>query len=275
MTDASSPSPLSSPDPWNLVATAYAAEIVPIFEVFSAAALELAGVTKGARVVDVAAGPGTLTFLAARAGAKVSAVDFAPEMVASLRARAEREGVSGVDARVGDGMALPFADASFDAGFSMFGLMFFPDRARGFRELHRVLVPGGKAVVASWVEFERVPAMMAIFGTLAELGPKPEKPAPRRTMPLVDPATCIAEMSAGGFEDVEVREVVGTAEYASTEAMVDAMARTSAPIVLTRRSLGDAWPALEAEWKARMVERLGAGPQSMPMPANLIIGTRR
>ena len=99
-------------------------------------------------MLDVAAGPGTLAFIASAAGAHVTAIDFSPDMIDRLRARSVREGVQ-IEARVGDGQALPFDDATFEHAFSMFGLMFFPDRAKGFRELCRVLVPGGRAVVSS------------------------------------------------------------------------------------------------------------------------------
>ncbi len=275
MSETPPPSPLANPAPWELVASAYASDIVPLFEVFSREALAIAGLGAGQRVVDVACGPGTLSFLAAASGADVSALDFAPEMVALLEARATREGVRAIEARVGNGMDLPYADASFDAGFSMFGLMFFPDRDRGFRELHRVLRPGAKAVVSSWVDLQTLPIMAAAFGALAEVTPPPPNPTPRRPMPLIDRADCIAEMSAGGFADVEVREVVGEVAYASTEAMLDAFVRTNAPIALARRGFGEAWPEIEAKWRVKVAEKLGPGPQRSAMPAHLIVGTKR
>ena len=101
------PSPLATAEPWDLVAGEYAHEVVPIFETFAKEALRLANVAQGMRVVDVACGPGTLSFLAARAGAMVDAIDFSPRMIAELQRRAAIPGGDRVTARVGDGMVRP------------------------------------------------------------------------------------------------------------------------------------------------------------------------
>jgi ubiquinone/menaquinone biosynthesis C-methylase UbiE len=264
------PSPLQAPEAWDNVAEAYAAEVAPVFEDYAREALRYAGVVPGMKVVDVAAGPGTLTFLAVQAGAAVSAIDFSPSMLAALRARAE--GVAAVDATLGSGEALPYPDASFDAGFSMFGLMFFPDRAAGFRELARVLKPGAVAVVSSWVAMDRIPVMAAAMGIVGELMPGP-KPPPR-PMPLVDPETCIAEMSAGGFKDVVVHEFSSRVDAPTTAALVDSFARTNAPIVLAKKKLGAQWDGVAAALLTQLTERFGGGPHQIVMPANLIVGTR-
>jgi ubiquinone/menaquinone biosynthesis C-methylase UbiE len=58
-----------------------------MFELFSRDALALAPMKAGPRVFDIAAGPGTLTLLAAKAGRTVSAIDFSPEMVKNLKRR--------------------------------------------------------------------------------------------------------------------------------------------------------------------------------------------
>jgi len=87
------PSPLASPEPWDLVADGYVSDNVPLFERFAEEALRFAAVAPGARVLDVAAGPGTLALLAARDGAgSVDAIDFSPEMIARLEARAAAAG---------------------------------------------------------------------------------------------------------------------------------------------------------------------------------------
>src|SRR5262249_12459284 len=99
---------LASPEAWDLVADAYTTELLPIFERFSRDALRLAALPTSARVLDAAAGPGTLALLAAASGARVSAIDFSPAMIAQLRRRAAAAGLSGIDARLGDGQVLPF-----------------------------------------------------------------------------------------------------------------------------------------------------------------------
>ncbi|MCP3139122.1 class I SAM-dependent methyltransferase [Pyxidicoccus xibeiensis] len=273
----STSSPLAVPEPWDLVAPEYARELMPVFETFSADALARTGVGRGTRVLDVAAGPGTLALLAARRGARVTAIDFSPRMVELLRERVAGERLE-VEARVGDGMELPFQDRAFDAGFSMFGLMFFPDRARGFRELHRVLVPGGRAAVSSWLPLERSPAMNVVYKSFAELmsAGGGSSGAPRDgMMPLSDAETCQREMSEAGFVDVAVHEVVGSVEYPSTVALVDAMARSAAPIVLARKAMGAQWDGVVRAWRERVEATLGTGPQTSLFNAYLTVGTRK
>ena len=81
MTDAPKQSPLASPEPWSLVADDYTLELLPMFELFSRDALALAPTPPGARLLDVAAGPGTLTLLAVQSGRSLSAIAFSPQMV--------------------------------------------------------------------------------------------------------------------------------------------------------------------------------------------------
>ncbi len=191
------PSPLATPMPWDLIAGAYEAEVLPQFEPFAREALRLAAPPPGARVADVACGPGTLALLAARAGFAVDAVDFSTEMVDRLEHRLRSGSIERVTARVGDGQALPFADGAYAGAFSMFGLMFFADRARGFAELRRILAPGARAVVSSWQPLETVPAMAAMFGALRDTlsGTFAQGGAPeQREMPLTTPEACRAEM---------------------------------------------------------------------------------
>lgn len=265
------PSPLASPMPWDMVSAAYAAEIVPMFERFARDALKFANVTGGQHIVDVATGPGTLAFQAAKLGARVSAIDFSPEMIKQLHGRAAREGVEGVDARIGDGMELPYEERSFDAGFSMFGLMFFPDRDRGFRELARVVRKGSRVVVSSWTPFERVPLIHEVFAALrAEM---PGLPFGNNKAPLGTIDEFRAEMTAAGFSNVEVHEVAHDLEAPSIDEYWAVTARTTAPLVMLKSKLGDeAWTKVANGILERLRAKVPDGPQRATLVANLGVG---
>jgi ubiquinone/menaquinone biosynthesis C-methylase UbiE len=101
------------------------------------------------RVLDVAAGNGNATLAAARRGARVTSTDYVAGLLdrGAERARAERLDVS---FQVADVEALPFADASFDAVLSTFGVMFAPDHAKSAAEMVRVCRPGGRIGMANW-----------------------------------------------------------------------------------------------------------------------------
>jgi SAM-dependent methyltransferase len=273
MSHAPAQSPLASPEPWSLVADDYALELLPMFELFSKDALALAPTPPGARLLDVAAGPGTLTLLAAESGRSLSAIDFSPEMVKNLKRRLNGAQL-GADVRLGDGQALPWGDAEFDAAFSMFGLMFFPDRARGFSELYRVLKPGGVAVVSSWATFEGIFATM--MAAMREV--LPEIPFGGGKGPLGDPDEFAAELRAAGFANVKVTPHTHTLPVGTPAELWAQSQRTTAPIVLLKHRLGEAkWAEvtegvverLEAQYGTAAVDitttaYLGSGTKSLP-----------
>lgn len=103
----------------------------------------------GMKVLDVACGTGNTSIPAAKAGAEVTGIDIAPNLIEQAIARAKAEGV---DAKfeVGDAEALPYEDASFDVVITMFGAMFAPRPDVTVEELKRVCKPGGKIVMANW-----------------------------------------------------------------------------------------------------------------------------
>ena len=103
----------------------------------------------GMKVLDVACGTGNLALPAARAGADVTGVDIAPNLVEQARENAQREGLK-AQFDEGDAEALPYEDASFDAVVTMFGAMFAPRPELVAAELKRVCRPGGFISMANW-----------------------------------------------------------------------------------------------------------------------------
>jgi len=265
------PPPLAQPGIWDSVAVAYAEELSPVFESYSRVALKMAGVRPGMHLVDIAAGPGTLVALVAQEGVQVTALDFSPGMIGRLRMRGMENGWQNVNSLVGNGMDLPFQDAVFDAAFSMFGLMFFFDRARGFAEMLRVLRPGCPGVISSWVPLSSVPLFAATMTILRDLLPDvlPEKPLPPV---LTDGELCCREMRDGGFEQIEVMEHAATIDMNSMEDFVDFTLRTNAIVVHASAAAGSRWPAVECRLRQQLAEQFGPGLQTMSMTALITCG---
>ncbi|MEV6773477.1 methyltransferase domain-containing protein [Nocardia sp. NPDC051030] len=267
-----SQNPLASTEPWDNIAAGYDDASVEIMLPFAMRALEIAALARDARIVDVAAGPGTLTLPAAEVTAEVCAIDFSPLMIDRLRANAQAAGRTNIDAEVGDGQALPYRDDAFDAGFSMFGLMFFPDRARGFAELFRVLRPGGLAVVSSWASVADSALMTLMAGAYQAGIPGYTAPSPN-LVNLANPEVFESELLAAGFDEVSVQPHTVAYTHENGEQLWDRMARGSAPVHVMRSRFD------EATWKAQeqtMIEYLIAHyVPGTPLSTTAYLGTGR
>ena len=145
--------PFQRPETWDARKDNYEYTTESQTGLFVEQVLDAAVVGEGFRVLDVAAGTGAVSIAAVSRGATVDAIDFSSGMVERLLERVAELSIGDrVNARVMDGQALAFPDASFDAVCSNFGTVFFPDPAAGLREMRRVLRPGGKAVITGWTQ---------------------------------------------------------------------------------------------------------------------------
>jgi SAM-dependent methyltransferase len=106
-------------------------------------------IAPGSKVLDVACGTGNLAIPAARAGAIVTGVDIAANLLVQARERAAADHLA-IQFDEGDAEALPYSEASFDIVVTMFGAMFAPRPTLVAAELARVLKPGGTLAMANW-----------------------------------------------------------------------------------------------------------------------------
>ena len=125
---------------------AVAAEIIPEL---GATLVEAAGVRRGDRVLDVAAGSGNAAIPAPLAGASVVACDLTPELLVTGQALAAQRGAE-LEWHEADAEALPYADDEFDTVLSCVGVMFAPHHQASAHELLRVCRPGGTIGLISW-----------------------------------------------------------------------------------------------------------------------------
>jgi SAM-dependent methyltransferase len=169
--------------------------------------LDLAWVSRGTRVLDVATGPGYVAGEAARRGATVSGVDVAEAMVA--RARVQHPGI---DFRRADAQSLPFEDGSFDAVVANFGLPHFGRPELAVAEAVRVLARGGRLALTTW----DAPAEMRMFGAFLEAvgeagaAPPDGLPPGPDVFRFSDNDEFRRLLAGAGLMDVEVRRVAFT-----------------------------------------------------------------
>jgi 2-polyprenyl-3-methyl-5-hydroxy-6-metoxy-1,4-benzoquinol methylase len=136
-------------------AETYDSYMVPaIFEPWSRELINRAQVWKGDRVLDVACGTGIVACRIAAKGAAVTGLDNAPDKLARAKLRADDEGVS-VKWIEGTAEALPFRQPAFELVTCQQGLQFTSDHALAVREMRRVIVPGGRAAIATWCALEQ------------------------------------------------------------------------------------------------------------------------
>lgn len=210
-------------------ARAYEALFVPaLFGQWAASVVDAAQVSTGERVLDVACGTGVLAREAQRRtgpAGHVTGLDPGVGMLAVAKELAPT-----VDWRQGTAESMPFADASFDAVVSQFGLMFM-DRERAIRELLRVLKPNGRMVVAVWDAVERIPAYAAEIGLLERLAGRRAADALRAPFVLGDQALLAEAFNDAGVGSVTISTRTGVACFPSIRVMVEADLRGWLPVM--------------------------------------------
>jgi SAM-dependent methyltransferase len=205
--------------------------------------VERSGLEPGMDLLDVACGSGNATIPAARAGARVTGLDFSPDLLAIARERAADAMVE-VDWVEGDAQELPFDDASFDRVISTFGHMFAPDHQRTGEEIRRVCRPGGTIAVACWTPEGSIARM---FRTIAELVPPPPGGEP----PIL-----------WGTE-AHIRELLGDGEFErhgvewsddSVESYARFMLESFGPLLNARELLGEREGELDEAFRGFLAE---------------------
>lgn len=151
-------------------------------------------------LLEVAAGTGVVTrAMAAGLDPNISivATDLNPAMLEQAAARGTSRPV---EWRPADAMALPFADARFDAVVCQFGAMFFPDKAKAFSEARRVLKPGGVFIFNVWDRIADNEFADIVTTALASVFPKdPPRFMARIPHGYHDTATIRSDLANGGF----------------------------------------------------------------------------
>jgi len=223
-------------------------------------AQRLSGLKQG-RVLEIAAGTGIVTQALIKTlpeAVSIVATDLNQAMidVAAVKDTANRVSWQQVDAQV-----LPFPDASFDAVVCQFGVMFFPDRPKAFREARRVLKPGGRYLFNVWDSLAHNEVTDLVVSAVAEMFPNdPPQFLARTPHGHHDKAPLVAALQAAGFSDIATETVTKRGRAANaTDAVFGFVQGTPHRSEIEGR---DAGRLAEATGKAaaRVKAKFGDGP---------------
>ena len=136
-----------------------------------------AGIAAGARVLDVAAGTGNASVPAAQRGARVTASDLTPDLLAAGSRRPDVQGLD-IEWVEADAEHLPFEDGSYDVVMSAIGVMFAPHHQVAADELVRVCKPGGTVALLSWTPEGMLGELFRTMAPFAAPPPPGAQPPP-------------------------------------------------------------------------------------------------
>jgi len=204
------------------------------------------------RVLDVASGAGEPAIPIAKRIAPtghVIALDLSADLLTIAAERARQRGLTNITTQRADAHQLPFPDEQFDLATSRFGVMFFADTQRAFRELHRVLKPGARACFAVWGSKDQ-PYFASTIGVVHALagGPpiEPNGPDPFR---FSRSGSLSEELAKSGFANVqeETRTVPWTWPGPPEEAWEQQRAIATPFLPLFNRVPPGAWPHINEQ----------------------------
>ncbi len=250
---------------WDTLAPGYDEFVAPLASACAQAIIGEFGIRSGLRFLDVGAGVGALATPAARLGAQVIAVDFAPAMIDRLVARAAAEGLSALEGLVMDGQALDLADDSVDHSASLNGVSLFADPREGLGELVRVTRPGGQVTVAAfgaspapeWVRFFRGAVHAALPGVAQPVD------IPAHADRFSDPGQLRRELTEAGLTGVRVAATEFRTRFRSAQHLWDVVmfadpTGTRLTPGLTDRQLADTQRVLDGMLRERSGGHPGA-----------------
>ena len=237
-----------------------------LFAAFAADLAARAAALGPKRILETAAGTGIVTEALASAlpDAEIIATDLNQAM---LDVAAGRVAAANVRFEAADAQSLPFPDAGFDLVVSQFGVMFFPDRIGAYREVKRVLKPGGAFLFNAWDAVEENPVTAAVAGTLqAWFPPGAESFFRRVPFGYHDKARIEADLRAAGFAEVAIETLRPVSRVSARDAAIGLCQGTPLRAEIEQHGLD-----LDAATDAAAAALASFDGADTPMSANVVL----
>jgi len=228
--------------------------------------LDAVHLRRGARLLDVATGPGYVAAAAAERGATAVGIDFSASMVARARTV-----YPAVEFQEGDAEAIAFPDGAFDAVVMNFGMLHLARPERAMAEAARVLKPGGSFAFTVWAKPEDAVGFGIILKAIqahGNLGVQlPQGPSFFR---FSDPAECDRTLREAGFGNVRVASIPQVWRFNAPDELFDAIYNGGVRIrAILRAQTSEALEAIRSAAREAAKRFTDQGVIDLPMPAIL------
>jgi ubiquinone/menaquinone biosynthesis C-methylase UbiE len=236
--------------------------------------LEGAELKPGDHILDIAAGTGDQSILAARIvgpDGSVLATDISADMLNIAARVAQQEELTTISTRAMDAEQLDLEGDAFDAVICRLGLMLIPQLQQALREIYRVLKPGGKLSALVWSAPDNNPLLTLPLAIVSKYsrGASSTQPNP---LSLSEAALFERELTQAGFHEIVTRTVPFESHYASVEAYLQSTAGR-----LVAGVMGQLSPQEQRQLLMEVGQAVSPfeGPHGLVAPSEFLLGIGR
>ena len=237
--------------------------------------MEMAGLQKGQRVLDLGTGSGQVALAAARLvgdSGKVIGLDIAPGLIQKAKEQAETVGLSRVEFVQGDAEQIDFADDSFDVVLCHFGLMHFPDQDKALAGMHRALRKGGRVALSVWSTSDKMRVLGIISSKIREFWPQTIQPGAPGWFDFGRPGSLEDALSKVGFKDIKTMRLNAPLEVPDAESYWRTLVGVSGRLQVLLENIP---PEIAAriETETKQAAQSYQSSNGLAIPCEAIIGT--
>ena len=248
---------------WNEVSGGYVDFIRPIFERAVEQHKTHLELKPEMRVLDLACGPGTASLQLFEDVRLIDGLDFSQEMIRLFDREIEERNIQNIKTHIGDGQNLSrFEDNTFDRVISLFGLIFFQDRVKALKEIHRALKPEGKVLITSWPPMNESSFMTTFLNAVQETGCMPQdEPSESSTsnsdLGIPDPEIFCGEFEQAEFTLIKKEKISLEVQVNDIDTLWDQNERGSVPLLMIKKGMNkEKWLELKEKAVANLKKEL-------------------